>query len=120
MGNYTHTVKTFIEFSKREIEQSITDRFEEQARRYDLGYRLPDGCLVHMGRKDSRAKIRGHRFELSAVDMALLGIEGIKQAALVSIGHTGDDKRHSLVLYTAYFPPCAPNSGLMELVYDAS
>jgi len=34
LGNYTHTGKTFIEFSKEEIEQSITDRFEEQARRY--------------------------------------------------------------------------------------
>jgi acyl-coenzyme A synthetase/AMP-(fatty) acid ligase len=115
LGKYTHDVKTFIEFRKTEVEQSITDRFEEQVRRYDVGYRLPDGCLVNMGRKDFQTKIRGHRVELSAVEMALLGIEVIKQAAVVSIGDTGDDKRHSLVLYTAYFPRCAPNSGLMEL-----
>jgi amino acid adenylation domain-containing protein len=63
----------------------------------DLGYTLPDGCLVHMGRKDFQTKIRGHRVEMSAVEMALLGIEGIKQAAVVSIGDTGEDKR--LVAY---------------------
>jgi acyl-coenzyme A synthetase/AMP-(fatty) acid ligase len=75
--------------------------------RYDVGYRLPDGCLVNMGRKDFQTKIRGHRVELSAVEMALLGIEVIEQAAVVSIGDTGDDKRHSLVLYTACFLRCA-------------
>src|SRR4030095_13056072 len=58
---------------------------------------LPDGCLVHMGRKDFQTKIRGHRVEMSAVEMALLGIEGIKQAAVVLIGDTGEDKR--LVAY---------------------
>src|SRR5262249_37866799 len=34
LENYTHTVKTFMELTKEETEQSITDRFEEQARRY--------------------------------------------------------------------------------------
>jgi hypothetical protein len=63
VGTYTRTVKTFIEFGEREIEQSITDRFEEQARRYDADYRLPDGYLVHMGRKDFQTKIRGHGVE---------------------------------------------------------
>ena len=38
----------------------------------DLGYMLPDGCLVHMGRKDFQTKIRGHRVEMSEIEMALL------------------------------------------------
>ena len=63
----------------------------------DLGYRLPDGCLVHMGRKDFQTKIRGHRVEMSAVEMTVLGVEGIKQAAVVSIGDLASDKR--LVAY---------------------
>jgi len=43
----------------------------------DLGYMLPDGCLVHMGRKDFQTKIRGHRVEMSEVEMALLDIPDI-------------------------------------------
>ena len=49
----------------------------------DLGYRLPDGCLVHVGRKDFQAKIRGHRIELTAVETALHEIAAVKQAAVV-------------------------------------
>jgi len=49
----------------------------------DLGYRLPDGCLIHMGRKDFQAKIKGHRVEVSAIEMALIEAPGIKQAVVV-------------------------------------
>ena len=50
----------------------------------DLGYRLADGCLVHVGRKDFQAKIRGHRVELTAVETALHEIESVKQALVVN------------------------------------
>ncbi len=50
----------------------------------DLGYRLSDGCLVHVGRKDFQAKIRGHRVEPSAVEAALHDIPSVKQAVVVS------------------------------------
>ena len=51
----------------------------------DLGYLLPDGCLVHVGRKDFQAKIRGHRVEVSEIEMALLDIPfEIKQVAVVA------------------------------------
>ena len=53
----------------------------------DLGYRLPDGCLVHVGRKDFQAKIRGHRVEVSAVETALHEIPSVKQAVVVSENH---------------------------------
>jgi AMP-binding enzyme/Phosphopantetheine attachment site/AMP-binding enzyme C-terminal domain len=49
----------------------------------DLGYRLPDGCLVLVGRKDFQAKIRGHRIELTAVETALHEIARIKQAVVL-------------------------------------
>ena len=49
----------------------------------DLGYRLPDGCLVHVGRKDFQVKIRGHRVEVPAVEMTLLELAGIKQAVVI-------------------------------------
>ncbi|MGH7852227.1 MAG: non-ribosomal peptide synthetase [Candidatus Binatia bacterium] len=50
----------------------------------DLGYRLADGCLVHVGRKDFQAKIRGHRVETTAVETALHEIASIKQAIVVT------------------------------------
>jgi amino acid adenylation domain-containing protein len=37
----------------------------------DLGYILPDGCLMHLGRKGSRVKIRGSRVELDEVQVNL-------------------------------------------------
>jgi amino acid adenylation domain-containing protein len=59
----------------------------------DLGYLRPDGCLVHMGRKDFQTKIRGHRVEVSEVELALLGIQGIKQVAVVARDDDGDGRR---------------------------
>lgn len=50
----------------------------------DLGYKLPDGCVFHMGRKDSQVKIRGSRVELGEVEAALLNVSGVKEAAVVA------------------------------------
>jgi acyl carrier protein len=50
----------------------------------DLGYLRPDGCLVHAGRKDRQIKIRGHRVELAEVEIAVLQIVGVEQAAVVA------------------------------------
>jgi amino acid adenylation domain-containing protein len=50
----------------------------------DLGYQTADGCLVHVGRKDFQAKIRGHRVELGAIESALHQIASIKQAVVVN------------------------------------
>ncbi|HXV80925.1 MAG TPA: AMP-binding protein [Candidatus Binatia bacterium] len=49
----------------------------------DLGYKLPDGCLVHVGRKDFQVKIRGHRVEVPEVELALRQIPGIKEGVVV-------------------------------------
>lgn len=48
----------------------------------DVGYFLPDGCLVHLGRKDSQCKIRGHRVEAGDVEQALARIPGVREAAV--------------------------------------
>jgi amino acid adenylation domain-containing protein len=49
----------------------------------DLGRLLPDGCLVHLGRKDSQVKIRGQRVELLEVEAHLRRIYGVIEAAVV-------------------------------------
>jgi amino acid adenylation domain-containing protein len=48
----------------------------------DLGRMLPDGCLLHAGRKDARLKVRGHRVEIAEVEAALLSVPGVREAAV--------------------------------------
>ena len=50
----------------------------------DLGRMLPDGCLVHLGRKDSRVKIRGYRVEIGEIEVLLMEHPEIKESAVVA------------------------------------
>ncbi|MGK7875830.1 MAG: amino acid adenylation domain-containing protein, partial [Xenococcaceae cyanobacterium] len=50
----------------------------------DLGRLLPDGCLLHLGRKDFQVKIRGYRVETSEVEAALLNLESVGEAVVVA------------------------------------
>lgn len=47
----------------------------------DLGRLEPDGCLIHVGRKDFQVKIRGYRVELAEVDHALAAAPGVADGA---------------------------------------
>ena len=49
----------------------------------DLGMWLPDGRLLHLGRKDSQVKIRGHRVETLEVETALAGLAGCRESAVI-------------------------------------
>ena len=65
----------------------LDDRAGAKTRTYltgDLGYQLPDGCLVHVGRKDFQTKVKGHRVEVSAIEAALNQIPAIKQAVVIA------------------------------------
>ena len=52
----------------------------------DLGRRMPDGCLLHLGRVDFQVKIRGYRVELGESERALANHPGIA-SALVTARH---------------------------------
>jgi amino acid adenylation domain-containing protein len=70
----------------------------------DLGYMLPDGCLVHVGRKDFQVKIRGYRVEVSEVERTLLENQAIRQAVVIPWEDPRASKNgHCLV---AYVVPC--------------
>jgi amino acid adenylation domain-containing protein len=71
----------------------------------DLGYRLPDGCVFHMGRKDSQVKIRGSRVELGEVEAALLNINGVREAAVIARQDLSGTNR--LAAYVALHDPSA-------------
>jgi len=50
----------------------------------DLGRIMPDGFLIHLGRKDFMVKIRGYRVELGEIEKALLTHPEVKDAGVVA------------------------------------
>lgn len=50
----------------------------------DLGRLDVDGCLHHVGRKDSQVKVRGQRVELLEVEAALDSLPAVKRAAVLA------------------------------------
>jgi amino acid adenylation domain-containing protein len=48
----------------------------------DLGILDGDGCLRHLGRKDSQVKIRGYRIELAEIEAAVSCLEGVRHAVV--------------------------------------
>jgi amino acid adenylation domain-containing protein len=59
----------------------------------DLGLMLPDGCLVHLGRKDSQAKVRGHRIDTAEIERSLLGFTAVKEVIVLAREDTPGDRR---------------------------
>jgi amino acid adenylation domain-containing protein len=66
----------------------------------DLGCMLPDGCLVHHGRKDSHVKIRGYSVELAEIEAALIEFDGVKEAVV-----TTKENAHGNQILVAYVVP---------------
>lgn len=50
----------------------------------DLGRMLPDGCLVHLGRKDFHVKIRGYSVEIAEIETALIDLDAVKEAVVTT------------------------------------
>jgi amino acid adenylation domain-containing protein/non-ribosomal peptide synthase protein (TIGR01720 family) len=76
----------------------IPDPFSNEAgaRLYlsgDTGYRLPDGNIVYLGRKDEQVKIRGYRIEPGEITQVLLQSTMVKQAMVVVHTTEGGHKR---------------------------
>ncbi len=63
----------------------------------DLGLMLPDGCLVHKGRKDFRVKIRGYGVEIAEVEKALHEHLLIRETVIVARRNESTEAR--LVAY---------------------
>ncbi len=59
----------------------------------DLGRRLPDGSLLHVGRRDFQVKVRGYRVDVGDVEHALLAVPGIRQAVVAGREEPGGGQR---------------------------
>src|SRR5262249_53732049 len=77
----------------------------------DLGRLLPDGCLLFVGRRDSRTKIRGHWVELAEVEAALAALPTVREAVVVIREGPGGAR---LVAYVAGPGPRRPGVGAMR------
>ncbi|MFK8101670.1 MAG: amino acid adenylation domain-containing protein, partial [Saprospiraceae bacterium] len=49
----------------------------------DLGYWLPDGNIIFVGRRDAQVKIRGYRIELSEIETKLQALPIVNQAVVI-------------------------------------
>ena len=63
----------------------------------DLGMRLACGKLMHMGRRDTQVKIRGHRIEVAEIELALRGLDAVKTAVVEA--RQREDGEKALVAY---------------------
>jgi len=78
----------------------------------DLGCMSPDGCLVYLGRKDFRFKVRGHRVEVAEVELALLEIDTIQEAVVIAREDRYHDQR--LVAYIVPSQGHSPKVGTLR------
>ena len=65
---------------------------ERMYRTGDLGVWLENGEVQFLGRRDHQVKIRGHRLELGEVENALSLLEGVEDAAVISVEFNGQQE----------------------------
>lgn len=79
----------------------------------DLGRILPDGCLLHLGRKDFAVKIRGYRVELEAIERAINSLESVKESAVIACDRPGSGEKYIVAYLTTSEQPL-PNQADMR------
>jgi len=77
----------------------------------DMGQLLGDGCLLHLGRKDFQAKIRGNRVELGEVERALLDHSAVT-TAVVAVRQDKSDNKYLVAYYVTGNTPAPDQSAL--------
>jgi len=85
----------------------LPDPSDPKVRTYltgDLGRMRPDGCLEHLGRTGRRTKVHGHTVELAEIELALLDLPEIGEAAVIL--EESDEAGPRLVAY--YVPDLFP------------
>ncbi len=83
--------------------QALSDNSNENNRSTylmgDLGRKLEDGRIQHLGRKDAQLKIRGNRVEIGEVESALLKVANVDQVAVIpQITDQGDTRLAAFIV----------------------
>ncbi len=74
----------------------------------DLGLMLPDGCLIHKGRKDFRVKIRGYGVDIAEVENVLRSHAAVKDA--VGVARHDESEETRLIAYFTVASQRAPTT----------
>ncbi|NEE20698.1 amino acid adenylation domain-containing protein [Streptomyces sp. SID7499] len=85
----------YINDEERTREAFVPDPFRPDTRMYrtgDYGRWLPEGRIEYLGRRDEQVKIRGFRIEIGEIENKLLTMDGIREAAVVIDGTTGEQR----------------------------
>ena len=77
----------------------------------DRGMIVDDGCLIHLGRRESMVKIGGMAVEVAEVEAAIIGGGGVSAVAVV-----GRAEQSGATRLVAYFAGAAPTSELRARV----
>ncbi|MGA4844612.1 amino acid adenylation domain-containing protein [Streptomyces sp. G45] len=83
----------YINDEERSRQAFVPDPFRADTRMYrtgDFGRWLPEGRIEFLGRRDEQVKIRGFRIEIGEIENKLLTMAGVREAAVVIDGGTGD------------------------------
>jgi len=88
------------ELTRAKFEPDVDDPKNRTYYTGDLGLLLPDGCLIHKGRKDFRVKIRGYAVDLLEVEKALSSHSDIKEA-VVSVEDSDTEDSRLIAYFTA-------------------
>jgi thioesterase domain-containing protein len=73
------------ELTRASFQDDPDDASRRIFRTRDVGLLRPDGCLIHLGRKDEQVKIRGLRIEVAEIEAALLCLERFAEAAVIPV-----------------------------------
>jgi len=66
---------------------------ERRYRTGDLGRIRSDGCIEYVGRKGTQRRIRGRFVDIAQIELAICRMEGVADAAVVSVSDSGGDLR---------------------------
>ena len=94
-------------------ENKAFETLEDGTRRYrsgDLGYRMPDGNIAFLHRKDDQVMILGKRVEVAEVQSRLYQCKGIRMALVRAM-----KDEHDLHYLVAYVVPADGNLKVSEL-----
>lgn len=86
------------------------DKRSQHYRTGDIARRLPDGHLLHCGRRDEQVKINGVRIELAEVENALILLEEISQACVLVRQNLNDENVLCGFLIPATSLACDPQN----------